>query len=80
MVRAESEGFAIFFIGEYMSMIMMATVTRLLFMGGTAAPLNLFFLNWLNWLHLPLPEADGGTAAVKGVDVQRWSVHWALRG
>ena len=54
-VEYRSMGFALFFIREYRSMIMMATVTRLLFLGGTAAPMNLFFQNWLPgsfWLRL----------------------------
>nr|YP_009449863.1 NADH dehydrogenase subunit 1 [Pectinodesmus pectinatus]ANG44800.1 NADH dehydrogenase subunit 1 [Pectinodesmus pectinatus] len=54
-VEYASMGFALFFIREYRSMIMMATVTSLLFLGGTAAPLNVFFLNWLPgsfWLRL----------------------------
>jgi hypothetical protein len=33
-------GFALFFTSEYRSMIMMATITRLLFLGGTAAPIK----------------------------------------
>lgn len=54
-VEYASMGFALFFIREYASMIMMATVTSLLFLGGTAAPQNVFFLNWLPgsfWLRL----------------------------
>lgn len=46
-VEYASMGFALFFIAEYRSMIMMGTVTRLLFLGGTATPLNIFFQNWL---------------------------------
>lgn len=52
-VEYASMGFALFFIREYRSMIMMATVTSLLFQGGTAAPI--FQLNWLPgsfWLRL----------------------------
>ncbi|KAF8054279.1 nd1 (mitochondrion) [Scenedesmus sp. PABB004] len=52
-VEYRSMGFALFFIREYRSMIMMATVTSLLFLGGTRAPF--FFLNWLPgsfWLGL----------------------------
>jgi NADH-quinone oxidoreductase subunit H len=48
-------GFALFFIREYRSMIMMGTVTALLFLGGTSAPFNFFLLNWLPgrfWLSL----------------------------
>lgn len=54
-VEYASMGFAQFFIREYRSMIMMGTVTALLFLGGTSAPFNLFFLNWLPgrfWLSL----------------------------
>lgn len=54
-VEYASMGFALFFIREYRSMIMMATVTSLLFLGGTAAPLKQFVQNWLPgtfWLRL----------------------------
>lgn len=52
-VEYASMGFALFFIREYRSMIMMATVTSLQFQGGTAAPQSQ--LNWLPgtfWLRL----------------------------
>nr|AWV56968.1 NADH dehydrogenase subunit 1 [Lacunastrum gracillimum] len=48
-----SMGFLLFFILEYLAIIMMGTLTSLLFLGGTAAPLSL--LNWIPgsiWLAL----------------------------
>ncbi len=54
-VEYASMGFALFFIREYRSMILMGTVTAQQFLGGTAAPLNQFVLNWLPgsfWLFL----------------------------
>lgn len=54
-VEYASMGFALFFIREYSSMILMGRVTRLLFQGGGAAPFS--FLRWLPvptrfWLRL----------------------------
>lgn len=54
-VEYASMGFRLFFIAEYRSMILMGTVTAQLFLGGTAAPLNIFVLSWLPgafWLFL----------------------------
>jgi NADH-quinone oxidoreductase subunit H len=44
-VEYASMGFALFFIAEYANMILMGTITALLFLGGTAAPLSV--LNWI---------------------------------
>lgn len=44
-VEYASMGFALFFIAEYANMILMGTITALLFLGGTAAPLSI--LNWI---------------------------------
>jgi NADH-quinone oxidoreductase subunit H len=41
-VEYASMGFALFFMAEYANMILMGTVTSLLFFGGTAAPLAIF--------------------------------------
>lgn len=38
-------GFALFFIAEYANLLLMGTVTSLLFLGGTNAPL--FILSWI---------------------------------
>lgn len=46
-VEYSSIGFAQFFIAEYRSMILIGTITSLLFQGGTSAPLNIFIMNWL---------------------------------
>nr|AWV56969.1 NADH dehydrogenase subunit 1 [Pediastrum angulosum] len=48
-----SMGFLLFFILEYLAIIMMGTLTSLLFLGGTGAPISL--LNWIPgsiWLAL----------------------------
>lgn len=52
-VEYASMGFALFFIAEYSNLILMRTITRLLFLGGTSAPLSI--LNWIPggfWLTL----------------------------
>nr|ALF99704.1 NADH dehydrogenase subunit 1 [Sphaeropleales sp. YC001] len=55
-VEYSSMGFALFFIREYRSMIMMGAVTSLLFLGGGSAPFTLFGLfGWLPsrfWIRL----------------------------
>ena len=52
-VEYSSMGFALFFIGEYANLILMSTVTSLLFLGGTRAPLSLLaFLPGPLWLSL----------------------------
>lgn len=44
-------GFALFFIAEYRNMILMRTITRLLFFGGGLRPLRLLnFLPYTFWL------------------------------
>ena len=46
-------GFALFFIGEYANLILMSTVTSILFLGGTSAPWALLsFLPGPLWLSL----------------------------
>jgi len=52
-VEYASMGFALFFIAEYANLLLMGTVTSLLFLGGTTAPLSL--LSWIPgtlWLAL----------------------------
>lgn len=52
-VEYSSMGFALFFIGEYSNLILMSTVTAILFLGGIQAPLNLLnFLPGPLWLSL----------------------------
>jgi len=41
-VEYSSVGFALFFIGEYANIILMATVSVLLFLGGWLPPFNIF--------------------------------------
>lgn len=44
-VEYASMGFALFFIAEYANLLLMGTVTSLLFLGGIGAPLS--FLSWI---------------------------------
>lgn len=39
--------FALFFIGEYANMILMCSLTTLLFLGGWLPPMDIFFLHWI---------------------------------
>jgi NADH-quinone oxidoreductase subunit H len=39
--------FALFFLGEYINMIVMSAITTVLFLGGWLAPLD---VSWLNWI------------------------------
>lgn len=43
--------FALFFLGEYINMIMMSGITVVLFMGGWLPPLD---VSWLNWIPGPV--------------------------
>ena len=43
--------FALFFLGEYINMIMMSGITAVLFMGGWLPPLD---VSWLNWIPGPI--------------------------
>ena len=52
-VEYSSMGFALFFIGEYANLILMSTVTSILFLGGVEAPLAILsFLPGSLWLSL----------------------------
>ncbi len=42
-----SMGFALFFLGEYINMIMMSAFTALMFLGGWLPPLDIAPLNWV---------------------------------
>nr|AWP39909.1 NADH dehydrogenase subunit 1 [Clydonella sawyeri] len=44
-VEYSSMTFALFFLGEYSNIILMSSLTSILFFGGWLAPFNLFFLN-----------------------------------
>ncbi|MYF08670.1 MAG: NADH-quinone oxidoreductase subunit NuoH [Rhodospirillaceae bacterium] len=49
--------FALFFLGEYINMIMMSGITAVLFMGGWLPPLDVWWLNWIPgpiWLALKI--------------------------
>jgi NADH-quinone oxidoreductase subunit H len=39
--------FALFFLGEYMNMILVSAMTSILFLGGWLPPLNVFWLTWI---------------------------------
>ncbi len=43
--------FALFFLGEYMNMILMSAMTSILFLGGWLPPLD---VSWLNWIPGPI--------------------------
>lgn len=45
--------FALFFLGEYMNMILMSAIATLLFLGGWQAPFNLDWVVW-NWVPGPI--------------------------
>jgi len=40
-------GFALFFIGEYANIILMSSVTVLLFLGGWLPPFNFLIFTWI---------------------------------
>jgi NADH-quinone oxidoreductase subunit H len=40
-------GFALFFLGEYANMILMCSLTTLLFFGGWLPPFNFLLLYWI---------------------------------
>ena len=46
-VEYSAMGFALFFLGEYANMILMCSVTTILFFGGWLPPLNLVILHWI---------------------------------
>ena len=48
-VEYSAMSFAMFFLGEYMNMIMMAGLASILFLGGWQAPLGLVFIPGLVW-------------------------------
>ena len=50
-----SMGFALFFLGEYNSIIIMSVLTVILFLGGWLSPFDLFIFHWIPggvWLGL----------------------------
>ena len=49
-VEYSSMTFALFFLGEYMNMILMSAMCTLLFLGGWHAPFNLSWVVW-DWVH-----------------------------
>ncbi len=49
-VEYSAMSFALFFLGEYMNMIMMSALCSILFLGGWQAPLYLNFIPGLFWL------------------------------
>jgi NADH-quinone oxidoreductase subunit H len=46
-VEYSAIGFALFFLGEYSSMLMMSSLTTILFLAGWLPPLDIFLLNWI---------------------------------
>ena len=47
-VEYSAMGFALFFLGEYANMILMCSLTTILFFGGWLPPLNLAVLYWIS--------------------------------
>ena len=55
MVEYSGMAFALFFLGEYANMILISTLTVLMFLGGWQAPIDSVLFNWLppfGWLAL----------------------------
>ena len=46
-VEYSAMGFALFFLGEYANMLLMSSLTTILFLGGWLAPFNIWFFNIL---------------------------------
>nr|YP_011017718.1 NADH dehydrogenase subunit 1 [Griffithsia okiensis]WQF69541.1 NADH dehydrogenase subunit 1 [Griffithsia okiensis] len=46
-VEYSAMGFALFFLGEYANMILMCSLTTILFLGGWLSPFNIKILNWI---------------------------------
>ena len=46
-VEYSAMSFALFFLGEYMNMILMGAMTAILFLGGWYAPVDVAWLNWI---------------------------------
>ena len=46
-VEYSSMAFALFFLGEYANMILMSTLTAILFLGGWLPPLDIAILHWV---------------------------------
>src|SRR5919106_1293620 len=57
MIEYSGMTFALFFLAEYMNMILISTLTAVLFFGGWQAPIDSIFLNWIppfGWLMLKI--------------------------
>ncbi len=52
MVEYSAMAFALFFLGEYMNMILMSSLTTILFLGGWLAPFGLTFIPGPIWFFL----------------------------
>lgn len=53
-VEYSAMGFALFFLGEYSNMLLMSSLTTILFLGGWLAPINLFFIPDSFWFGLKI--------------------------
>lgn len=56
-VEYSAMGFALFFLGEYANMLLMSTMTSILFLGGWQPLFNIFLFNWIPgsvWLGLKI--------------------------
>jgi NADH-quinone oxidoreductase subunit H len=47
MIEYSSTPFLLFFLGEYVAIVMMCALTTILFLGGWLPPVDVWFLNWV---------------------------------
>ena len=47
MVEYSSTPYLLFFLGEYVAIVLMCALTTILFLGGWLPPLSVFWLNWV---------------------------------
>ena len=47
MVEYSSTPYMLFFLGEYVAIVLMCALTTILFLGGWLPPLDVFWLNWI---------------------------------
>lgn len=47
MVEYSSTPYMLFFLGEYVAIVLMCSLTTILFLGGWLPPLDVFWLNWV---------------------------------
>ncbi|EJF90186.1 NADH-quinone oxidoreductase subunit NuoH [Bartonella melophagi] len=68
MVEYSSTPYMLFFLGEYVAIVLMCALTTILFLGGWLPPLNVWWLNWIPgviWFVLKVCFVFFGFAMVK---------------